>query len=117
MRFFDHALETMPPKAIKELQIEKLRSMFKKLYGHNRFYTDKFDMAGMDHKAIQNVNDMAQIPLTNKEELIKAQQDNPPFGSNATFPESAYSRFHQTSGTTGKPLRVLDTPESWEWWG
>ena len=117
MRFFDHALETMPPKAIKELQIEKLRSMFKNIYGHNRFYTDKFDTAGIDHKAIQNVNDMAQIPLTNKEELIKAQQDNPPFGSNATFPESAYSRFHQTSGTTGKPLRVLDTPESWEWWG
>ena len=117
MRFFDHALETMPPKAIKELQIEKLRSMFKKIYGHNRFYTDKFDTAGIDHKAIQNVNDMVQIPLTNKEELIKAQQDNLPFGSNATFPESAYSRFHQTSGTTGKPLRVLDTPESWEWWG
>ena len=117
MRFFDHALETMPPKAIKELQIEKLRSMFKKIYGHNRFYTDKFETAGIDHKAIQNVNDMVQIPLTNKEELIKAQQDNPPFGSNVTFPESAYSRFHQTSGTTGKPLRVLDTPESWEWWG
>ena len=117
MRFFDHALETMPPKAIKELQIEKLRSMFKKIYGHNRFYTDKFETAGIDHKAIQNVNDMVQIPLTNKEELIKAQQDKPPFGSNATFPESTYSRFHQTSGTTGKPLRVLDTPESWEWWG
>ena len=117
MRFFDHALETMPPKAIKELQIEKLRSMFKKIYGHNRFYTEKFDSAGIDHETIQNVNDMAQIPMTNKEELIKAQQYNPPFGSNATFPESAYSRFHQTSGTTGKPLRVLDTPESWEWWG
>ena len=117
MRFFDHALETMPPKAIEALQIEKLRSMFKKIYGHNRFYTEKFDSAGIDHETIQNVNDMAQIPLTNKEELIKAQQYNPPFGSNATFPESAYSRFHQTSGTTGKPLRVLDTPESWEWWG
>ena len=117
MRFFDHALETMSPKAIEALQIEKFRSMFKKIYGHNRFYTEKFDSAGIDHEAIQNVNDMAQIPLTNKEELIKAQQDKPPFGSNATFPESAYSRFHQTSGTTGKPLRVLDTPESWEWWG
>ena len=117
MRFFDHALETMPPKAIEALQIEKLRSMFKKIYGHNRFYTEKFDSAGIDHETIQNVNDMAKIPLTNKEELIKAQQYNPPFGSNATFPESAYSRFHQTSGTTGKPLRVLDTPESWEWWG
>ena len=117
MRFFDHALETMSPKAIEALQIEKFRSMFKKIYGHNRFYTEKFDSAGIDHEAIQNVNDMAQIPLTNKEELIKAQQYNPPFGSNATFPESAYSRFHQTSGTTGKPLRVLDTPESWDWWG
>lgn len=117
MRFFDHALETMPPKAIETLQIEKFRSMFKKIYGHNRFYTEKFDSAGIDHEAIQNVNDIAKIPLTNKEELIKAQQYNPPFGSNATFPESAYSRFHQTSGTTGKPLRVLDTPESWEWWG
>jgi len=117
MRFFDHALETMSPKAIEALQIEKFRSMFKKIYGHNRFYTEKFDSAGIDHEAIQNVNDMAQIPLTNKEELIKAQQDKPPFGSNATFPESAYSRFHQTSGTTGKPLRVLDTPESWDWWG
>ena len=117
MRFFDHALETMSPKAIEALQIEKFRSMFKKIYGHNRFYTEKFDSAGIDHETIQNVNDMAQIPLTNKEELIKAQHDNPPFGSNATFPESAYSRFHQTSGTTGKPLRVLDTPESWDWWG
>ena len=117
MRFFDHALETMSPKAIEALQIEKFRSMFKKIYEHNRFYTEKFDSAGIDLEAIQNVNDMAQIPLTNKEELIKAQQDKPPFGSNATFPESAYSRFHQTSGTTGKPLRVLDTPESWDWWG
>ena len=48
MRFFDHALETMPSKAIKVLQIEKLRSMLKKIYGHNRFYTDKFETAGID---------------------------------------------------------------------
>jgi phenylacetate-CoA ligase len=26
-----------------------------------------------------------------------------------------YSRFHQTSGTTGKPMRWLDTRESWDW--
>lgn len=26
-------------------------------------------------------------------------------------------RFHQTSGTTGAPLRVFDTHESWDWWG
>ena len=27
-----------------------------------------------------------------------------------------YTAYHQTSGTSGRPLVVLDTPESWEWW-
>jgi phenylacetate-CoA ligase len=26
-----------------------------------------------------------------------------------------YRRFHQTSGTTGRPMRWLDTPDSWAW--
>ncbi len=117
MRYFDHAVETMPTKAIETLQIEKLHSMLKKIYGRNRFYTNKLDSAGIKHEEINTLADLARVPLTTKQELIQAQQDDPPFGSNATYPESAYSRFHQTSGTTGKPLRVLDTPESWEWWG
>ena len=89
MRFYDHALETMPNKEIKKLQIKKLRSMFEIIFRKNRFYTEKFDAAGIDHKAIHSFNDIAHIPLTNKKELINAQQDNPPFGSNATFPESS----------------------------
>src|SRR5206468_7503678 len=27
-----------------------------------------------------------------------------------------YTHMHQTSGTTGRPLRVLDTAEDWAWW-
>ncbi|HZD56336.1 MAG TPA: hypothetical protein VE136_06425, partial [Anaerolineales bacterium] len=48
---------------------------------------------------------------------VWAQTEDPPFGTNATFSESAYTRIHQTSGTTGAPLRVIDTQESWAWWG
>jgi len=33
-----------------------------------------------------------------------------------SYEEAAYTRVHQTSGTTGTPLRVVDTPESWDWW-
>jgi phenylacetate-CoA ligase len=32
-----------------------------------------------------------------------------------TYPLSRYSRLHQTSATSGRPLRWLDTPESWRW--
>jgi phenylacetate-CoA ligase len=32
-----------------------------------------------------------------------------------TRPRTEYVRYHQTSATTGQPLRWLDTPESWTW--
>ncbi|MBT3213697.1 MAG: AMP-binding protein, partial [Deltaproteobacteria bacterium] len=83
----------------------------------NRFYTEKLDAAGIHPESIKTLDDLKRLPLTSKSELVQAQSDALPLGSNATFEESAYSRFHQTSGTTGTPLRVLDTPESWDWWG
>jgi len=107
----------MPRKALETLQIEKLCSMLEQIYGRNRFYTDKFNAAGIHPDSIQTLDDLKRLPLTSKSELVQAQSDALPFGSNTTFEESAYSRFHQTSGTTGTPLRVLDTPESWDWWG
>src|SRR5262249_16838586 len=32
-----------------------------------------------------------------------------------TYPLARYCRLHQTSGTSGRPLRWLDTAESWDW--
>jgi len=117
MRYFKESVETMPRKALEALQIEKLRSMLKQIYGRNRFYTDKLDAAGIHPESIKTLEDFKSLPLTSKAELVQAQSDALPFGSNTTLEESASSRFHQTSGTTGTPLRVLDTPESWDWWG
>ena len=107
----------MPRKALEALQLTKLRSMLQQIYGPNRFYTEKLDAAGIHPESIKTLDDLKRLPLTSKSELVQAQSDALPLGSNATFEESAYSRFHQTSGTTGTPLRVLDTPESWDWWG
>ncbi|MDQ0190266.1 phenylacetate--CoA ligase family protein [Alicyclobacillus cycloheptanicus] len=42
--------------------------------------------------------------------------NHPPYGTNHTYPESSYVRYHQTSGTTGRPLKILDTKQSWDWW-
>ena len=48
-----------------------------------------------------------------KRDLVADQQRNPPFGTNLTYPLDRYIQLHQTSGTTGPPLRVLDTAEDW----
>ncbi len=60
-------------------------------------------------------NGWSGVPFTTKAELAADFAAHPPYGSNLTFPRAAYTRFCQTSGTTGKPLAILDTPESWDW--
>ena len=54
------------------------------------------------------------MPFTTKQQLVEDQNANPPYGTNLSFPIDQYTRFCQTSGTTGKPLRIIDTPESWQ---
>ena len=75
----------------------------------NRFYAEKF-------KKIPARTRFADVPFTTKAELVADQESHPPYGTNLTFPIEQYARLHQTSGTTsGRPLRWLDTPESWNW--
>ena len=62
-------------------------------------------------------DDFRRLPLTLKRELAEDQTAHPPFGTNLTYPLERYVRVHQTSGTTGAPIRWLETPESWAWWG
>jgi phenylacetate-CoA ligase len=58
-----------------------------------------------------------RLPSLTKRDLVADALAHPPFGTNLTYPLEAYTRYHQTSGTTAAPLRVLDTPASWDWWG
>jgi phenylacetate-CoA ligase len=117
MGFFNQSIETMAREQLQAYQLEKLQHMLAQIVGRNRFYTTKLTGANATPQDFRSLDDLARLPFTTKSELVQAQADDPPFGTNATFPESAYTRYHQTSGTTGTPLRVVDTAESWEWWG
>jgi phenylacetate-CoA ligase len=68
-------------------------------------------VAGLDARP-----SLAELQPLQKDELVRDQQRNPPFGTNLTYPLESYTQLHQTSGTTGPPLRVLDTAEDWAWW-
>ena len=57
----------------------------------------------------------SSTPFTWKREIVEDQLTHPPFGTNLTYPVECYTRFCQTSGTTGNPMRWLDTPQSWNW--
>ena len=117
MSFYDQANETVPRERLRTLQFQKLQKLLGEISGRNRFYTKKWNDAGIVAPGIQSFADFQKLPFTYKSELVRAQEEAPPFGTNATFSVDTYTRVHQTSGTTGTPLRVVDTPESWEWWG
>src|SRR6266436_8761237 len=117
MSFYDQANETVPRERLRTLQFQKLQKLLGEISGRNRFYTKKWNDAGIVGPGIQSFADFQKLPFTYKSELVRAQEEAPPFGTNATFSVDTYTRVHQTSGTTGTPLRVVDTPESWEWWG
>ncbi|MBI3831195.1 MAG: AMP-binding protein [Planctomycetes bacterium] len=93
-------------------QFARLRALLAALESSNAFYAKKLSSLG---KIVSLEDFSARAPFTAKSELIEDQRAHPPFGSNLTFPLERYTRYHQTSASTGAPLRWLDTEESWAW--
>lgn len=109
-------LKSAAPEDIEIHQMARLRAQLEFLLGEsqNLFYKEK--LAGIDPANIRSVADLAALPFTLKSELVAEQNNYPPYGRNLSYPPADYIKLHQTSGTTGRPLRVLDTRESWDWW-
>lgn len=96
-------------------QLDRLRGMLAEVASANRFYARKWEEAGVSGLPASLEEFSRTYPLTRKAELVDDQRAAPPYGTNLTYPLERYTRFNQTSGTTGLPLRWLDTPESWSW--
>ena len=100
-------------KALDALKLERLRGLLREILPRNEFYASKlarFPQAG----GIESLDELAEWPFTFKEELVSAAAGGLP--GNLTWPRDHYLRFHQTSGTHGRPLPVFDTAADWRWW-
>ncbi len=100
---------------IKAIQSQRLVELLQTIIPRNRFWTTKFQAAGIDVASIKGRSDLSRLPLTTKQEIVDSQTAQPPYGTNLSFPSTKYRRLHQTSGTTGRPIRWMDTQESWDW--
>jgi len=105
-------------------QARRLADLLHRIYGRNAFYTRKLDAAGIrpgdpgnprNIVALDFPSGLTKLPLTTKAELVADQAANPPWGTVLTEDIGRYTRYSQTSSTTGQPLKWLDTTESWQW--
>jgi phenylacetate-CoA ligase len=108
-------LENASRSLIEEHQLARLQIGLARILPHDRFYEEKL-LADRPSLPLRSLDDLARFPFTTKQELAVDQELHPLFGSNLTYPLSEYVRLHQTSGTTGRPMKILDTQESWDWW-
>ena len=110
-------IEMLEREALTQIQLKKLQAMLAPVLESNPFYRRKLSEAGVRQpEEIRTLEDYRRLPFTTKDELSADGKVHPPYGTNLTFPRERYIRIHQTSGTTGEPLRWLDTDESWNWW-
>ena len=114
---YDRALEALDTARLRAHQLERVRALVAAVLGANPFWTAKWREAGLAAADdLRSWDDLRRLPLTEKSELVADQAAHPMFGTNLTYPLERYVRVHQTSGTSGVPLRWLDTQASWDWW-
>jgi phenylacetate-CoA ligase len=112
------SLETAGRDILSAWQAQRLAQLLIDIHGHNAFYTRKLDAAGITLPALASLRwpeDLARLPLTTKAELIADQETHAPWGTALTEPIEKYTRYCHTSSTTGRPLKWIDTNESWQW--
>ena len=115
--YLDPFIETLGREALRQVQLKKLQLVLAGVLESNPFYKKKLKGAGISSaNELRTLEDLARLPFTTKAEFSRDQTENPPYGTNLTFPVRQYNHIHQTSGTASEPLLWLDTDESWQWW-
>lgn len=114
-KFWNPFSETLSREHIQAIQLKNLRQLVEYSKANSTLYRHR--LKHINVKDIRTLEDVEQIPLLEKEDLRLAQEDTPNFlfGDVLGIPADAVTHFRQTSGTTGKPVYVPESSESWAW--
>ncbi len=113
-------IEALDRAELTERQRARLNCLLRAILPQNRFYAEKLArISALELQAadgpLASLDALRELPFTFKDELLSSRPSGE-LAANLTFPLEHYTRFHQTSGTRGRPLVVLDTAEDWAWW-
>jgi phenylacetate-CoA ligase len=104
-------LERLPWAEQRVLDDESYRQQLAYLLERSPFYREKLGALGSESLA-----DIAQLPLTEKDELRAAVTPQNPFGPHLCADPSEIVRIYSTSGTTGAPSYIPLTAADLENW-
>jgi phenylacetate-CoA ligase len=105
------APDFLPLAQLRDLQLQRLRAIVQRAYDHVKLFRGRMDDRGLKPEDICRLEDIAQLPFTEKNDL----RDTYPFGLFASSMKEIV-RVHASSGTTGKPIVVAYTQEDVAVW-
>ena len=115
MQYWNPFAEQLSREKISKIQLKNLKKLLQHAQQNTPFYKERYTDIQPDN--IRSMADVKNLPLIDKEDLRTAQEDqNPfPFGKMQGVPFEAVTTFRQSSGTTGRPVFVHESYESWQW--
>ena len=105
--FYNKKIETMGQDDLRQkVQLPKLLRQLKYIFSNSVFYQEKFGNAGMKSGDIKTLDDMGNIPFTEKDEIRKSQLKAPPLGEHMACRWDQIKRVYSSSGTSGMPTFI-----------
>ncbi len=105
-------LERLDRASLEAHQLERLNALLSEVLPQNEFYASKL---GDVRLPLESLDQLQEFTFTFKTGLAHTDAAKA-ITRNHTYPLDHYVRWHQTSGTRGRPLVVLDTPDDWQNW-
>ncbi|MCM8768841.1 MAG: phenylacetate--CoA ligase [Candidatus Omnitrophica bacterium] len=102
--------ERIEEKVLRQHQLTRLQETLKQAT-KSPFYREKFRQAGLSFPKISHLEEIQQLPFTEKEDLRQSY----PFGL-VTVPLEKLVRLHASSGTTGKSTLIFHTKKDIDTW-
>lgn len=99
---FDAKLDTMSSEERSKYYDEKAKWVVEYAYQNTPGWRHRLDKAGIRPSQIRGVKDLEKIPVLTKEELIRLQTENPPFGGLAV-PGKKWGRIYMSPGPIYEP--------------
>ncbi|HYG84811.1 MAG TPA: AMP-binding protein [Azospirillum sp.] len=104
---FEPEIETRPWAEQQAHDDPLYREQVRHLFARSGFFRDKLTSAGFSTpEDVGGLDDIAALPLTEKDELRRSRSEADPIGTHLAAPMESVVRIFSTSGTTGIPSYI-----------
>lgn len=105
--YYNPVIETMSREELLGLQWKRLKNYLEYLYHKNPYYRRRFDESKVTPGDINSMGDFIEkVPITTKADMVKDQEEFPPYGLRLGVHESKLLLIMTTSGTSGMGQEV-----------